>query len=97
MARTPKRTYTITALQRGLSLLQLFTQSERGMTAKEVAKRSSLPVSTVHRFLVNLESAGFLSCSGEGLYHLGVGCFAIGHAALGQDRKSTRLNSSHRL
>jgi IclR family acetate operon transcriptional repressor len=84
MARTPKRTYTITALQRGLSLLQLFTLSERGMTAKEVARRSSLPVSTVHRFLVNLESAGFLKCSGEGLYHLGVGCFAIGHAALGQ-------------
>lgn len=84
MARIPKRTYTITSLQRGLSLLQMFTHSERGMTAKEVANRSNLPVSTVHRFLKNLEAAGFLRCSGEGLYHLGVGCFAIGHAALGQ-------------
>jgi IclR family transcriptional regulator, KDG regulon repressor len=84
MARIPKRTYTITSLQRGLSLLQMFTHSERGMAAKEVASRSNLPVSTVHRFLVNLEAAGFLRCSGEGLYHLGVGCFAIGHAALGQ-------------
>jgi DNA-binding IclR family transcriptional regulator len=40
-------------------------------------------VSTVHRFLANLESAGFLNCSGN-IYHLGIACFAIGQAALAQ-------------
>jgi DNA-binding IclR family transcriptional regulator len=84
MADTPKRSYSITALQRGLRLLQLFSESPHGLTAKQVAGRSRLPVSTVHRFLVNLESAGFLNCSGEGAYHLGIACFAIGQAALGQ-------------
>jgi DNA-binding IclR family transcriptional regulator len=79
-----KRTYNITALQRGLRLLQLFTQSERGLTAMQVARHSGLPVSTVHRFLVNLESSGFLNCSAEGTYHLGIACFSIGQAALGQ-------------
>src|SRR6476660_9887222 len=84
MALTGKRTYNITALQRGLRLLQLFTRSERGLTAMQVAKQSGLPVSTVHRFLVNLESSAFLNCSAEGTYHLGIACFSIGQAALGQ-------------
>ena len=84
MAKTPKRTYNITALQRGLRLLHVFSESPHGLTAKHVAERSRLPVSTVHRFLANLERAGFLHCSGDGVYHLGIACFAIGQAALGQ-------------
>jgi IclR family acetate operon transcriptional repressor len=84
MVDTPKRSYNITALQRGLRLLQLFSESPHGLTAKQVASRSRLPVSTVHRFLANLESAGFLNCGGDSVYHLGIACFAIGQAALGQ-------------
>jgi DNA-binding IclR family transcriptional regulator len=79
-----KRTYTITALQRGLRLLTLFANAERGLSASEVGKQSGLPVSTVHRFLANLESSGFLNCSEDGTYHLGVVCFGLGHAALAQ-------------
>lgn len=84
MVRSPRRTYNITALQRGLSLLQLFSTSPSGLTAKQVAERSRLPVSTVHRFLANLEHAGFLACGTDSVYHLGVACFSIGQAALGQ-------------
>jgi DNA-binding IclR family transcriptional regulator len=84
MVNTPKRSYNITALQRGLRLLQIFSESPHGLTAKHVAGRSRLPVSTVHRFLANLEGAGFLNCAGDGVYHLGIACFAIGQAALGQ-------------
>jgi DNA-binding IclR family transcriptional regulator len=81
---TGKRKYKITALQRGLQLLKLFTQSERGLTTMQVARLSGLPVSTTHRFLVNLESSGFLNCNASGVYHLGLACFAVGQAALGQ-------------
>ena len=84
MAEGSKRKYNITALQRGLSLLQLFSESPQGLTAKQVAGRSRLPVSTVHRFLANLEGAGFLNCGGDSVYHLGIACFALGQAALGQ-------------
>jgi IclR family acetate operon transcriptional repressor len=84
MANSQKRSYNITALQRGLRLLQLFSESPRGLAAKQVAVRSRLPVSTVHRFLANLEASGFLNCGGDGVYHLGIACFAIGQAALGQ-------------
>jgi IclR family transcriptional regulator, KDG regulon repressor len=83
MADSCKRNYNITALQRGLRLLHLFSESSLGLTAKQVADRSHLPVSTVHRFLANLETAGFLNCSGN-VYHLGIACFAIGQAALAQ-------------
>ncbi|HXW92684.1 MAG TPA: IclR family transcriptional regulator [Terriglobales bacterium] len=84
MRPTPKRSYNITALQRGLGLLRLFSEAPRGLTAKRVAILSKLPVSTVHRFLVNLERAGFLACGGDGVYHLGIACFAIGQSALSQ-------------
>ncbi len=79
-----KRTYNITALQRGLRLLNFFANAEKGLTASQVAKISGLPVSTVHRFLVNLESSSFLNCSDVGVYHLGLGCFSLGQAALAQ-------------
>lgn len=84
MADSAKRSYTITALQRGLGLLQLFSDSPHGLTAKQVAARSRLPVSTVHRFLANLETSAFLNCSGDGVYQLGIACFAIGQVALSQ-------------
>jgi DNA-binding IclR family transcriptional regulator len=79
-----RRTYNITALQRGLRLLSLFAASEKGLSATEVAKLSALPASTVHRFLANLESAGFLNCDGNGTYQMGIACVSLGQAARGQ-------------
>src|SRR5207302_93418 len=84
MVVRPKRNYDITALQRGLRLLHLFSNSPGGLTAKQVAASSRLPVSTVHRFLANLVTAGFLNRDGEGTHHLGIACFSIGQAAVGQ-------------
>jgi IclR family KDG regulon transcriptional repressor len=81
MEKPSKRTYKITALQRGLSLLRLFAGTERGYPAAELAKLSKLPVSTVHRFLVNLETSGFLTCDASGVYRLGVACVSLGQAA----------------
>lgn len=83
MKAQPRRDYGITALQRGLKLLNLFSQTPGGLTATQVAKLSGLPVSTVHRFLANLVSAEFLNCSGGGVYHLGIACFSLGRSALG--------------
>ena len=84
MAVSPKRTYNITSVQRCLRLLSLFAQASDGLSASDVAKQSGLPVSTVHRFLVNLENAGFLTYSHTGRYHLGIASFSIGHAARAQ-------------
>ena len=66
MAVPSKRNYNITSVQRCLRLLSLFAQAADGLSASEVAKQSGLPVSTVHRFLVNLENAGFLALGDSG-------------------------------
>jgi DNA-binding IclR family transcriptional regulator len=84
MTLRSKRNYDIAALQRGLRLLHLFSESPRGLTAKQVAALSRLPVSTVHRFLANLVTAGFLNRDAEGTHCLGIACFSIGQAAAGQ-------------
>jgi DNA-binding IclR family transcriptional regulator len=84
MRAQARRSYNITALQRGLRLLGLFAANEKALSASEVAKFSGLPVSTVHRFLANLESAGFLSCDTNGAYQLGIACVSLGQAARGQ-------------
>jgi IclR family transcriptional regulator, KDG regulon repressor len=76
-----KREYNIASLQRGLRMLQLMGQAGRGLPASEIAKLSGLPVSTVHRFLVNLETGGFLSKDELSNYHLGVACVSLGQAA----------------
>ncbi len=78
---TALREYNITSLQRGLRMLQLLGQTDRGLPASEIAKRSGLPVSTVHRFLVNLESGNFLMRDNTGNYHLGIACVFLGQAA----------------
>jgi len=79
-----KRTYHITALQRGLDLLKLFAAADNGLSATTIAKLSHLPVSTVHRFLMNLETSGFVSSDSAGVYHLGIACVTLGHAARGK-------------
>jgi IclR family transcriptional regulator, KDG regulon repressor len=79
-----KSNYDISALQRGLRLLQVFSESPGGLTAKQVAAISRLPASTVHRFLTNLVTTGFLNRDVEGTHYLGVACFSIGQAAAGQ-------------
>jgi DNA-binding IclR family transcriptional regulator len=84
MGIVAKRNYNITSVQRCLRLLSLFAQAPDGMSASGVAKLSGLPASTIHRFLANLESAGFLAYGTGGKYHLGVSSFCIGHAALAQ-------------
>jgi IclR family transcriptional regulator, KDG regulon repressor len=84
MTVRPKRNYEITALQRGLQLLRLFSESPRGLSAKQVAAQSRLPVSTVHRFLANLVTAGFLNRDMGGIHYLGLACFSVGQAAAGQ-------------
>lgn len=84
MTQTAKRNYDITALQRGLRILHLFSESPRGLTAKQVSALSRLPVSTVHRFLANLVASGFLNRDADGNHCLGIACFSIGQAAAGQ-------------
>jgi IclR family transcriptional regulator, KDG regulon repressor len=82
MKLSSRCSYSIVAVQRCLQLLRLFGQAPTGLMATEVAKLSGLPTSTVYRFLANLETAGFLTCSASGRYYLDIASFSIGPTAL---------------
>jgi DNA-binding IclR family transcriptional regulator len=51
---------------------------------KQVFACSRLPESTVHCFLASLGRRWLFESKRDGVYHLGIACFAIGLAALGQ-------------
>src|SRR6516225_3054652 len=81
--KTPaRRSYSIGSVQRCLQMLRLFGQAPGGLTPAEVGKLSGLPTSTVYRFLANLATAGFLTCSESGKYYLDVACFPAEQGAL---------------
>jgi len=77
------RRYQINSLQRGLTLLNLFAGVEANLNFAQIAELSRLPPSTLHRFLINLQSAGYISCDESGNYRLGVSCVFLGQAAIG--------------
>lgn len=82
MKRAPE-TYSITALKRGLRLLAIVGSRTEAVSAQELAVAAGLHASTVHRFLVNLESEGFLTHdSHAGGYRLGPMCVMLGRSAL---------------
>lgn len=83
MASPAGRRYQINSLQRGLSLLNLFAGAESTLNFAQIAGMSGLPSSTLHRFLINFQSAGYLSCDDGGNYRLGVSCVFLGQAAIG--------------
>ena len=82
MKLSARRSYSISSVQRCLQLLRLFGQAPSGLTAGEVGKLSGLPISTVYRFLANLETAGFLTFRESGKYFLDAGCFPTEPSAL---------------
>src|SRR5262245_37259697 len=84
MRFSTRRSYSIGSVQRCLQLLRLFNQAPNGLTPAEVGTLSGLPTSTVYRFLSNLETAGFLTCSESGKYCLDVGCFPAEQSTLSQ-------------
>lgn len=73
---------SIQALDRGLALLRVVAESD-GLTLTDLAQRTGIAPSTVHRLLFTLESHRFVSHDQErGLWFIGVDAFQIGTAFL---------------
>lgn len=68
------------ALEKGIDVLLALGEYPEGAGVSELSRRAGLPVSTVHRLLGTLSSAGFARFEPEGKrYTLGFGVFELAH------------------
>jgi IclR family transcriptional regulator, pca regulon regulatory protein len=58
---TEPRSELVTAFERGLAVLQSFSQASRPMTLTEVARANGLNVATARRAVLTLEKLGYAS------------------------------------
>ena len=73
---------TVQALDRALDLLELLAATP-GRTLSDLATAADLPVATVFRALVTLQSHGMVEAQDPGqFWHIGAGAFRIGTAFL---------------
>ncbi len=71
--------YRIQAIERAVAILGAFSADEPDLRVSDIAQRLGLHKSTVHRFLVNLDSAGMVEKSPRtGRYRLGLRLFELG-------------------
>ncbi len=77
--------YRIQAIERAVAILGAFSAEEPELGVSELAARLGLHKSTVHRFVVNLEAAGFLERTRTtARYRLGLRIFELGGLVLKQ-------------
>lgn len=81
---TPRRPHPATGtaatgtVGRALRILDAFCARQPAMTLSELARRSGLPVSTVHRMLGDLVSWGALERGADGRYRVGLRLWELG-------------------
>ncbi|RDK11923.1 IclR family transcriptional regulator [Cupriavidus lacunae] len=74
----------VSALVRGLQLLECFRSSQRFLSMQDLVDRTGLPKATVSRLLHTLVAQGYLEHSSvQERYYLGTGLLCLGFSALG--------------
>src|SRR5437870_5148058 len=100
----------VQSLERGLSVIRSFSREAPSLTLSEIADRTGLTRAAARRFLLTLRDLGYVESDGR-LFNLRPRVLELGYSylaslpvweiarphleALAEDRKSTRLNSSH--
>ncbi len=74
--------YTVAALKRGLSLMQVVTDAEGGLTLSQLAEKLKMPVPSVFRYVRTLEGGGFLQVDENKRYRSGPATLTLGFATL---------------
>src|SRR5207237_1641253 len=81
-ATNPDERHQVTALARGLAILQCFTTTRKQLGSAEIARLTALPQPTVWRLCRTLVQAGFLGVApGTQRLQLGASVLALGFAA----------------
>ncbi|WMT88184.1 helix-turn-helix domain-containing protein [Pelagibacterium sp. 26DY04] len=76
-----KRSGTVQSVDRAMAILEVLGEDEEGCRLTDIARRTGLSVSTVHRLLTTLEQRRFVQFDrSDGMWHVGRGAFAVGSA-----------------
>lgn len=91
--------HTHKSLQRAVSMLRLFSETDPALSVSQVSEKLSLHKSTVSRILSVLQEEGLLEFDGEtGKYAPGVGLLTLAGVALGRiDVRAASLSALERL
>lgn len=76
-----KHVLEVQVLQRAMDVLEVIGTGTEPASLKSITEKVGLPKSTVYRILSNLESRGYVCCSSEGRYRLGLTFLTLGHKA----------------
>lgn len=71
-----------TVIDKAVQLLEAFRPGEGAVALSELAARTGMPKSSVHRFATALVRHNLLAKHGEGYYSLGVGLWQLGAQAM---------------
>lgn len=81
MSTEEKRSGTVQSVDRAMAILEVLGEDEEGYRLTDLARRTGLSVSTVHRLLTTLEQRRFVQFDRtDGMWHVGRGAFAVGSA-----------------
>lgn len=81
----PPRSGIVQSIDRAMAILEVLGEDEEGYRLTDLARRTGLSVSTVHRLLTTLEQRRFVQFDrSDGMWHVGRGAFTIGSAFVRQ-------------
>jgi IclR family pca regulon transcriptional regulator len=63
--------YRVPALQRGMSILQMFNAQQRTLSMNDIAERLGLSISAIYRIVHTLNEMDYLRKLGKNTYELG--------------------------
>ncbi|MDY7578778.1 IclR family transcriptional regulator [Herbaspirillum sp. RTI4] len=74
--------YSAPALEKGLDILELLTETETGLTLNQIAKKLERSVNEIFRMIVTLEQRGYLIAGDGDRYRLTLKLFELSHRHL---------------
>lgn len=76
-ATSRSREQTGPVIHRAVRILSAFTADHPTLSLSDLARRSGLPLTTVHRLVATLAEAGLVERDGQGRYHVGLRLWEI--------------------
>lgn len=81
----PVRSGSVQSVERAMALLEVLGEDEEGYRLTDLAQRTALSPSTVHRLLTTLEKRRFVQFDqSDGMWHVGRTAFSVGSAFVRQ-------------